>query len=64
MSKRLRNLKFLNQQVISLISCDSYGQKQRADGLQMLCSITKCDKWHCDECPIQREAEKPENKNG
>lgn len=62
MSKRLRNLKFLNQQVVTLVSdCGIYGQKERAEGLQLLCSITACGKWSCYECPVQRESTKPEN---
>lgn len=62
MSKRLRNLKFLNRQVVSLVSAGgSYGPKERAEGLQLLCSITDCGKWSCDECPVQRESIKPEN---
>lgn len=62
MSKRLRNLKFLNRQVVALVSADgNYSQKERAEGLQLLCPITDCGKWICDECPVQSESIKPEN---
>lgn len=61
MSKKLRNLKFLNQQVMSVVSHEE--QKVRADGLHLLCSITNCNKWSCEECPVQRESVKPENQN-
>ncbi|WNL63534.1 hypothetical protein ST21_026 [Aeromonas phage ST21] len=65
MSKKLSNLKFIDQQVLALVSTSSsYDQSGRANGLQMLCSITDCGKWSCDECPVHRESTKPENQNG
>ncbi|UPI11695.1 hypothetical protein [Aeromonas phage yong1] len=65
MSKKLRKLKFIDQQVMALVSTNSsYDKQGRADGLQMLCSITDCGKWSCEECPVQRESIKPENQRG
>lgn len=63
MGKRLRNLKFLNQQVVSLMA-GQYNQTTQSETMQTLCSITNCDKWSCEECPIHRESLKQEKPNG
>ncbi|MEG2886411.1 MAG: hypothetical protein RR853_04680 [Aurantimicrobium sp.] len=61
MSKKLRKLKFINQQVLAVANghFPSTTRKlhpiERIDVLDLLCSITSCSAIECCECPIKRE---------
>lgn len=66
MSKRLRNLKFLNQQVNAVTNGHYSDNLSKEDALCLLCSVTPCSGWFCEECPIRRETDKlaKEKKHG
>ncbi|WVX92041.1 hypothetical protein [Aeromonas phage phiA014L] len=68
MSKKLRNLKFLNKQVIAIRGGSSAGSlpdgMSEGDALGLLCAITECGGWLCEECPVHRESMKQEKENG
>lgn len=64
MSKKLRNLKFLNKQVIAIRDGQLPADMSRGDALGLLCAITDCGGWLCEECPVHRESVEQEKQNG
>lgn len=64
MSKKMRNLKFLNKQVIAVRNGGLPVGMSEEDALDLLCSVTDCRGWLCMECPLYREPLKQEKENG
>ena len=60
MSKRLRSLKFLNRQVTAVVNGHHSANLTTEDALLLLCSVSPCSGWVCEECPVRRETDKIE----
>uniref|UniRef100_A0AAT9TT24 Uncharacterized protein n=1 Tax=Aeromonas virus AHPMCC11 TaxID=3035930 RepID=A0AAT9TT24_9VIRU len=64
MGKKLRNLKFLNKQVVAIRTGNLPADMSEGDALGLLCAVTDCSGWLCEECPVHRESMEKENQNG